>query len=240
MSRDPVRWRDTPPRCTDISSRRMCYLVMNTHTRRNVIAASLAAVGSAALSACSGSGADSAAPHSGLTPHPESAPRPEAGSHTRTGLSDHGGRPFVPKGPEGYVNPSDPEVLAAERAAGPAPSAGTRSPPPRRPSTSAGRPSGHGRTATRCPEGGPHHRGRRPRSHARQPPARGDDPALARRPNALRHGRRTGPDPELDPARRGLPLPLRRDAPGHVLDALALGTATRPRSVRPADRRGPQ
>ncbi|MFE4253846.1 multicopper oxidase family protein [Streptomyces sp. NPDC056910] len=92
---------------------------MNTHTRRNVIAASLAAVGSAALSACSG--ADSAAPHSGLTPHPESAPHPEAGSHARTGISDHGGRPFVPKGPEGYVNPSDPEVLAAERARGSGP-----------------------------------------------------------------------------------------------------------------------
>ncbi|MCX4644933.1 MULTISPECIES: multicopper oxidase family protein [unclassified Streptomyces] len=91
---------------------------MHAYTRRSLLAASIAAVGSAALSACSGAGSGTgpAAPHSGLAPHPESAPHPEAGSHARTGISDHGGRPFVPKGPKGYVNPSDPEVLAAERA----------------------------------------------------------------------------------------------------------------------------
>ncbi|GGN79187.1 putative oxidase (copper-binding protein) [Streptomyces albiflavescens] len=33
----------------------------------------------------------------------------------------HGGRGFVPKGPKGYVNPSDPEVIAAEKARGPGP-----------------------------------------------------------------------------------------------------------------------
>ncbi|MFD3558546.1 multicopper oxidase family protein [Streptomyces sp. NPDC058686] len=99
---------------------------MHTHTRRNLLAASIAVAGSGALSACSGPESESgsragSAPHSESASPPESAPPPEGGSHARTVVPDHDGRPFVPRGPEGYVNPSDPEVLAAERARGSGP-----------------------------------------------------------------------------------------------------------------------
>nr|QIY97949.1 multicopper oxidase family protein [Streptomyces sp. S1D4-11] len=58
-------------------------------------------------SSCSGSDSPSG---------PGSHPGP--GEHQGSG---HGGRPFVPRGPKGYVNPSDPEVLAVERKRGSGP-----------------------------------------------------------------------------------------------------------------------
>ncbi|MFH8799920.1 multicopper oxidase family protein [Streptomyces sp. NPDC017936] len=66
----------------------------------------------------------------GTTAGTTTGTRSGAGSGPATGLSSgggrhaagrdpgHGGGGFVPKGPKGYVNPSDPEVLAAERARG--------------------------------------------------------------------------------------------------------------------------
>ncbi|GHB24009.1 putative oxidase (copper-binding protein) [Streptomyces viridiviolaceus] len=79
---------------------------MHTYTRRTLLAASLAAAGSgAALTACTGSG-----------PHPGTG----AGPARHTG-GPHSGGGFVPKGPKGYVNPSDPEVIAAERRRGSGP-----------------------------------------------------------------------------------------------------------------------
>ncbi|GGT36973.1 multicopper oxidase MmcO [Streptomyces chromofuscus] len=61
------------------------------------------AAGSGALTACSGSDAP-----------PEAGPTGHRGGR-------HSGGGFVPKGPKGYVNPSGPEVLAAERRRGTGP-----------------------------------------------------------------------------------------------------------------------
>ncbi|MGP4087626.1 multicopper oxidase family protein [Streptomyces sp. KR55] len=74
---------------------------MHTYTRRTLLGASIVAAGSGVLTACSGTGA-----------HP--------GATGRTGGGYSGGG-FVPKGPKGYVNPSDPEVVAAERKRGSGP-----------------------------------------------------------------------------------------------------------------------
>ncbi|WP_345669200.1 multicopper oxidase family protein [Streptomyces similanensis] len=80
---------------------------MHTHTRRTLLSASILAAGSGLLGACSGSGSSS-----------EPGPRPGASEGPG---SRPGDRRFVPKGPKGYVNPSDPEVLAAERQRGAGP-----------------------------------------------------------------------------------------------------------------------
>lgn len=105
---------------------------MHTHTRRTLLGASIVAVGSGVLSACSESGSPTgtdsrtgthsrsvteARPGPGSSPEPGSHPR--AGSHPRTETAGHGDRGFVPKGPTGYVNPSDPEVIAVEKERGP-------------------------------------------------------------------------------------------------------------------------
>ncbi|MGW4671357.1 multicopper oxidase family protein [Streptomyces sp. NPDC004324] len=79
---------------------------MHTYKRRTVLGASIAAVGSGVLAGCSGSGSGS---DSGT------GPRPGAGA------AGNGGGSFVPGGPGGYVNPSDPEVLASERRRGTGP-----------------------------------------------------------------------------------------------------------------------
>ncbi len=118
----------------------MSYLDMHTHTRRTVLGASIVAVGSGALVSCSGSGS-----HSGGGLHSVTGSRAGAGAPTapgsRTGAGapsvagpasgagphsvdrgdGHRGGGFVPKGPKGYVNPSDPEVVAAEKARGDGP-----------------------------------------------------------------------------------------------------------------------
>ncbi|MEU5089947.1 multicopper oxidase family protein [Streptomyces sp. NPDC021356] len=87
---------------------------MHTPTRRTLLSASILAAGSGLLGACSGSGTPSeAGPHPGTERGSGSAPG--------SGDADGGRRPFVPKGPKGYVNPSDPEVLAAERERGTGP-----------------------------------------------------------------------------------------------------------------------
>ncbi|GAA2223330.1 multicopper oxidase family protein [Streptomyces nogalater] len=69
---------------------------MFTPSRRTLLRTPLAAAGAGFLAACTGSG-------------PESGSGPE---------HPGGGERFVPAGPRGYVNPSDPEVLAAERRRG--------------------------------------------------------------------------------------------------------------------------
>ncbi|MGW3991156.1 multicopper oxidase family protein [Streptomyces sp. NPDC004830] len=72
---------------------------MPNPSRRTLLRASLAASGGGLLSSCTGS---------------DRVPR--------SGPQGYGGRnAFVPDGPRGYVNPSDPEVLAAERARGSGP-----------------------------------------------------------------------------------------------------------------------
>ncbi|MBG0857669.1 multicopper oxidase family protein [Streptomyces spinoverrucosus] len=76
---------------------------MQKHTRRTLLGASIVAVGSATLTACSGS---DKRPEAGATGH-------RGGRHTSGG--------FVPRGPRGFVNPSDPEVLAAEKKRGSGP-----------------------------------------------------------------------------------------------------------------------
>ena len=70
-------------------------------SRRVLLRAPFAAAGAGLLAACTGSGSGSG---------PSSGPQGAVG-----------GPAFVPAGPPGYVNPSDPEVLAAEqrRGAGP-------------------------------------------------------------------------------------------------------------------------
>ncbi|MCS0601872.1 multicopper oxidase family protein [Streptomyces sp. LP11] len=68
-------------------------------SRRTLLRAPIAAAGAGFLAACTGSGSE---PRSG----PQGAGGPEK---------------FVPEGPRGYVNPSDPEVLAAERRRGSGP-----------------------------------------------------------------------------------------------------------------------
>ncbi|MFH9402811.1 multicopper oxidase family protein [Streptomyces sp. NPDC017638] len=69
---------------------------MSTPSRRTLLRTPLAAAGAGFLAACTRSG-----PRSGSGP-----------------LNPGGGERFVPAGPRGYVNPSDPEVLAAERRRG--------------------------------------------------------------------------------------------------------------------------
>ncbi|MBV7700159.1 multicopper oxidase family protein [Streptomyces sp. TRM70350] len=76
---------------------------MQKYTRRTLLGASIVAAGSGALTACSGSDAQ---PKAGATGH-------RGGRHTGGG--------FVPKGPKGYVNPSDPEVITAEKKRGAGP-----------------------------------------------------------------------------------------------------------------------
>ncbi|MEU6476437.1 multicopper oxidase family protein [Streptomyces sp. NPDC047017] len=82
---------------------------MHTHTRRTVLSASIMAAGSGLLGACSGADSPSG---------PGSSRGPGEGA---TPGSADGPRRFVPKGPKGYVNPSDPEVLAAEKKRGTGP-----------------------------------------------------------------------------------------------------------------------
>ncbi len=77
----------------------MSYSDMQKPSRRTLLRAPFAAVGAGLLASCSDSG-----------PDPRSGPQHTAG----TGA-------FVPQGPKGYVNPSDPEVLAAERKRGSGP-----------------------------------------------------------------------------------------------------------------------
>ncbi|MEU8984797.1 multicopper oxidase family protein [Streptomyces sp. NPDC048309] len=101
---------------------------MHTHTRRTFLGASIVAAGSGVLAACSGSdthpgtgspsGTDA---HSGPTSHSRTAARPGPVPHSGPGGEGHGGGGFVPKGPKGYVNPSGPEVVAAEKERGPGP-----------------------------------------------------------------------------------------------------------------------
>ncbi|MFJ3306521.1 multicopper oxidase family protein [Streptomyces sp. NPDC086549] len=76
---------------------------MHTPSRRTLLRAPIAAVGSGILAGCSDSG-------------PESQSRPGLGSGA---ITDSSG--FVPKGPKGYVNPSGPEVRAVERKRGSGP-----------------------------------------------------------------------------------------------------------------------
>ncbi|MEV5779961.1 multicopper oxidase family protein [Streptomyces sp. NPDC051639] len=77
---------------------------MHTYKRRTVLGASIVAVGSGVLAGCSGSDSGS-------------GPQSGAGAAGNAG----GGGGFVPRGPGGFVNPSDPEVLAAERRRGTGP-----------------------------------------------------------------------------------------------------------------------
>ncbi|MEU2334150.1 multicopper oxidase family protein [Streptomyces sp. NPDC006654] len=72
---------------------------MQKPSRRTLLRAPFAAAGAGLLASCSGSGSE-----------PRSGPRHPAGTAA-----------FVPQGPKGYVNPSDPEVLAAERKRGSGP-----------------------------------------------------------------------------------------------------------------------
>ncbi|MEU6104633.1 multicopper oxidase family protein, partial [Streptomyces flaveolus] len=68
-------------------------------SRRVLLRAPFAAAGAGLLAACTGSGTGP--------------------GHGPQGAVD--GTAFVPAGPPGYVNPSDPEVLAAERKRGTGP-----------------------------------------------------------------------------------------------------------------------
>ena len=77
----------------------MSYSDMQKPSRRTLLRAPFAAAGAGLLASCSDSG-----------PEPRSGPQHTAG----TGA-------FVPQGPRGFVNPSDPEVLAAERKRGSGP-----------------------------------------------------------------------------------------------------------------------
>ncbi|MBC2904454.1 multicopper oxidase domain-containing protein [Streptomyces sp. PSKA01] len=83
---------------------------MHTHTRRTLLGASIVAAGSGVLGACSEADSPSGA---------GSHSRP--GSESRAVAADHSGLGFAPKGPKGYVNPSDPEVVAAEKERGSGP-----------------------------------------------------------------------------------------------------------------------
>ncbi|MGW1541918.1 multicopper oxidase family protein [Streptomyces sp. NPDC002309] len=76
---------------------------MQKFTRRTLLGASIVAAGSGTLAACSGSDAPS-----------------EGGATGHRGARHSAGN-FIPKGPKGYVNPSDPEVLAAEKRRGSGP-----------------------------------------------------------------------------------------------------------------------
>ncbi|MFB7107826.1 multicopper oxidase family protein [Streptomyces sp. NPDC056291] len=81
---------------------------MHTYTRRTLLSASVTAAASGLLTACHGADSDSRSARSSGQ---------NSGSAQGPGTIE-GSRPFVPKGPKGYVNPSDPEVLAAERKRG--------------------------------------------------------------------------------------------------------------------------
>lgn len=89
----------------------MSYSDMQKASRRTVLRAPFAAAGAGLLGACSGSGAGTGS-RSGTGTGSE----PRSGSG-RSGIE----KEFVPQGPAGYVNPSDPEVRAAERKRGPGP-----------------------------------------------------------------------------------------------------------------------
>ncbi|MEU6809913.1 multicopper oxidase family protein [Streptomyces sp. NPDC046831] len=78
---------------------------MNTPSRRTLLSASMAAAGLGALAACSG--ADS-----------PSRPGAGSGSHPGAAAPGAGHGPFVPEAAKGYVDPSGPEVVAAERKRG--------------------------------------------------------------------------------------------------------------------------
>ncbi|MGW1022285.1 multicopper oxidase family protein [Streptomyces sp. NPDC002577] len=80
---------------------------MRTHTRRTVLGASIAVAGSGLLAGCSDSGSRS-----------RSGSRSGSGSSTGLGPAGQAIEPYVPRGPKGYVEPSGPEVLAAERRRG--------------------------------------------------------------------------------------------------------------------------
>ncbi|AWW38509.1 MULTISPECIES: multicopper oxidase family protein [Streptomyces] len=76
---------------------------MHKITRRTLLGASVVAAGSGALTACTGPGV-----------------APGTGAPDRTG-GRHSGGGFIPEGPKGFVNPSDPEVVAVERRRGSGP-----------------------------------------------------------------------------------------------------------------------
>jgi FtsP/CotA-like multicopper oxidase with cupredoxin domain len=81
---------------------------MFTPSRRTLLRTSIA-VGAGLLTACSGPGSGPGS-------------RPGSGSGPTPGRQGTGGEAkFVPAGPRGYVNPSDPEVLTAERERGSGP-----------------------------------------------------------------------------------------------------------------------
>ncbi|MFF4352924.1 multicopper oxidase family protein [Streptomyces sp. NPDC001530] len=101
---------------------------MQTHTRRTFLGASIVAAGSGVLAACSGSDSPSgegspsrAGADAGAGAHAGPSSHAQPDTHSRAEANGHSGRGFVPKGPKGYVNPSDPEVVAAEKARGPGP-----------------------------------------------------------------------------------------------------------------------
>ncbi|MFE9449927.1 multicopper oxidase family protein [Streptomyces sp. NPDC006739] len=77
---------------------------MHALTRRTLLSASIAATGLGALTACSGSGS-----HTG------------PGRHPGSGAEGGSGGGFVPRGPGGFVHPSGPQVIAAERKRGTGP-----------------------------------------------------------------------------------------------------------------------
>lgn len=77
---------------------------MHTPSRRTLLRAPFAAAGAGLLAACTDSGSH---PRSGSSSHPRGA---------SAGQGD-----FVPPGPKGYVEPSGPEVRAAERKRGSGP-----------------------------------------------------------------------------------------------------------------------
>ncbi|MFB7334841.1 multicopper oxidase family protein [Streptomyces adustus] len=83
---------------------------MHTYTRRALLGASVVAAGSGLLTGCSGSDSP-----------PASGPGPGQGPGPGGTGSGPGGTRFVPKGPKGYVDPSGPEVVAAERRRGSGP-----------------------------------------------------------------------------------------------------------------------
>ncbi|WP_432187377.1 multicopper oxidase family protein [Streptomyces sp. Tue6028] len=99
---------------------------MHTPSRRTVLGASIAAATSGALAACSGS---DSRPQTVDRPRPASPPRTVArpgptsqpGTGDGHGSAQRGGDGFVPEGPRGYVNPSGPEVIAAEKRRGSGP-----------------------------------------------------------------------------------------------------------------------
>ncbi|MGX1129358.1 FtsP/CotA-like multicopper oxidase with cupredoxin domain [Streptomyces glaucescens] len=78
----------------------MSYLGMHTPSRRTLLRAPIAGAGAGLLAACTDSGSE-----------------PRSGPEHTAGLQGD----FVPPGPSGYINPSDPEVEAAERERGSGP-----------------------------------------------------------------------------------------------------------------------